>query len=207
MQILCRYGRVLNPCPWKPLGLIVRIIPYGMLRDRFFSQTSPSRVSTLSERMCSGIPWSIIASASTSITWLLLILRPTWIARHSRVYSSIRFRNRTVLPSWVYALSRVEHQRRAASLPSDSDARPPNRTCTFRYASGSPGTQTYAGVRIHPLRKRSTRSMERRNCSTLPSRQTLRVGRIRLGSRTSRVLLRRRFLCFFINQRQTQSPI
>jgi len=35
----------------------------------------------------------------------------------------------------------------------------------------------YAGVRIQPLRKRSTRSMERRNCSTLPSRHNLRVGR------------------------------
>src|ERR1700744_579300 len=93
---------------------------------------------------------------------------------------------------------RVEHQRRAALLPSDSDARPPNRTCTFRYASGSPGTQMYAGVRIQPLRKRSTLSMERRNCSTLPSRHSLRVGRRRLGSLTSRVLLRWSFLCFFI---------
>ncbi len=86
-----------------------------------------------------------------------------------------------------------------------ADPRPPNRTCTFRYASGSPGTQIYAGVRIHSLRKRSTQHGEK-DCSTLPSRHSLRVGRRRLCSRTSRVLLRRSFLCFFINQRQIQSP-
>jgi hypothetical protein len=64
----------------------------------------------------------------------------------------------------------------------------------------------YAGVRIHPLRKRSTRSVERRNCSMLPSRQTLRVGRTRLGSRTSRVRFRWRGPCFFMSQRQMRSP-
>ena len=31
-----------------------------------------------------------------------------------------------------------------------SNACPPNRTCTFRYASGSPGTMANAGVRIQP---------------------------------------------------------
>ena len=34
---------------------------------------------------------------------------------------------------------RVGHRRRAASPPSVSYALSPNRTCTFRYASGSPG--------------------------------------------------------------------
>jgi hypothetical protein len=40
----------------------------------------------------------------------------------------------------------VERQRRATSPPLVSDARPPNRTCTFRYASGSPGTMAKAGI-------------------------------------------------------------
>src|ERR1700749_4464444 len=160
----------------------------------------------LSDLRCSGTPLVTIPSASPPITFALDQRRSARISKHSRVYSSIRLRMRTLRPSCVRALSRVEHQRRAALLPSDSDARPPNRTCTFRYASGSPGTPMYAGVRIHPLRKRSTLSMERRNCSTLPSRHSLRVGRRRLGSRTSRVLLRWSFLCFFISQRQMQSP-
>ena len=155
----------------------------------------------LSERICSGTPFQTMTSARAPMTFVLDQQRSARISRHSRVCSSIRFRRRTLLPSCVRALSRVEHQRRAALLPSDSDARPPNRTCTFRYASGSPGTQMYAGVRIQPLRKRSTRSMERRNCSTLPSRHILRVGRTRLGSRTSRVLLKWSFLCFFIRCR------
>ena len=49
--ISCRYGRVLSPCSWKPLGCIVKTIPYGMLRSLCFALPGPSRVSTLSERM------------------------------------------------------------------------------------------------------------------------------------------------------------
>src|SRR3954452_8413694 len=63
---------------------------------------------------------------------------------------------------------KVEHQRRAALLPSVSDARLPNRTCTFRYASGFPGTMANAGARIHPRWNRSTTREERRNCSVAP---------------------------------------
>ena len=160
----------------------------------------------LSDRRCSGTPFDTMTSASAEMTLALDQRRSASTSRLSRVCSSIKLRMRTLRPSCVCALSRVEHQRRAALLPSVSDARPPNRTCTFRYASGSPGTLMYAGVRIHPLRKRSTRSMERRNCSTLPSRHSLRVGRRRLGSLASRVLLRWSFLCFFISHRQMQSP-
>jgi hypothetical protein len=178
----------------------------GVHSIEHFRRSFATNSGPLSERICSGTPFITITSASDSITFALLHRRSGRTNGLSRVCSSIRFNMRTVLPSCVFALSRVEHQRRAALLPSGSDARPPNRTCTFRYASGSPGTPMYAGVRIHPLRKRSTRSMERRNCSTLPSRHSLRVGRRRLGSRTSRVLLRWSFLCFFISQRQMQSP-
>jgi hypothetical protein len=171
-----------------------------------FRRSLATNSGPLSDRRCSGTPFITMTSANAPITFAELQRRSARISRHSRVYSSIRLRMRTLRPSCVRALSRVEHQRRAVLLPSDSDARPPNRTCTFRYASGSPGTLMYAGVRIQPLRKRSTRSMERRNCSTLPSRHNLRVGRRRLGSRTSRVLLRWSLLCFFISQRQMQSP-
>jgi hypothetical protein len=160
----------------------------------------------MSDRRCSGTPFITITSASTPMTLDEDHRRSALTIRHSRLHSSIRLRMRTLQPSCVLALSRVEHQRRAALLPSGSGARPPNRTCTFRYASGSPGTLMYAGVRIQPLRKRSTCSMERRNCSTLPSRHSLRVGRRRLGSLTSRVLLRWSLPCFFISQRQMQSP-
>jgi hypothetical protein len=64
----------------------------------------------LSERMCSGMPRSIMASARTSITFRLLSLRRGRIARHSRVNSSIRFSIRTVLPSWVNVLTKSYDQ-------------------------------------------------------------------------------------------------
>ena len=44
----------------------------------------------LSERICSGIPCSIIASASTSITFWLFSLRRGWIARHSSAKNYLR---------------------------------------------------------------------------------------------------------------------
>jgi hypothetical protein len=175
----------------------------------FFAQPSMRgnvNSGPLSERRFSGCRRFSISQSKARVTRPLPRLVSAFNTRHSLVKASTTLRMRTMRPFASPSTSRVEHQRRATLLPPDSDARLPNRTCTFRYASGSPGTPVYAGVRIHPLRKRSTRSMERRNCSTLPSRHSLRVGRRRLGSRTSLVLLRWRFLCFFISQRQMQSP-
>ena len=83
-----------------------------MLRDRFFSPAFPSGVSMLSERRCFGTPFVTITSASVSITLVEYHVRSDWIIRHSRVCSSIRFNSRTVLPSYVFPLSRVKHQRR-----------------------------------------------------------------------------------------------
>ena len=55
-----------------------------------------------------------------------------------------------------------------------------------------PGTPVDGGGCTQPRRERHTRRAEGRNCSTLASRQTLRVGRRRLGRRAGRVLLRGR---------------
>ena len=90
--------------------------------------------------------------------------------------------------------------------PPVSDARPPNRTGTFRYASGSPGTMANAGVCIQPRRNRSTRRLARRNCSVRFSRQTVRVGRTRLGNRRIVDFFRWRLPCFFMSQRHRRSP-
>jgi transposase-like zinc-binding protein len=47
-------------------------------------------------------------------------------------------------------LRRVRDERRAASQRSVSHPSSPNRTCAFRYASGSPEGVAKSGVLIHP---------------------------------------------------------
>ena len=107
-QISCRYGRTLSPCSWKPLGgtVVVKHIPYGMPRDLLFSSAFPSRVSTLSERRCSGTPFITITSASAEMTLELDQRRSARTSRLSRVCSSSRFRMRTLRPSCVRALTK-----------------------------------------------------------------------------------------------------
>jgi hypothetical protein len=60
----------------------------------------------LSERRCSGTPFTTITSARASITFAELHLRSGRIIRHSLLCSSIRFSIRTVLPSCVLALTK-----------------------------------------------------------------------------------------------------
>ncbi len=60
----------------------------------------------LSERRCSGTHLITITSARASITFALDHLRSARTSRHSRLFSSIRFSIRTVLPSWVLALTK-----------------------------------------------------------------------------------------------------
>lgn len=60
----------------------------------------------LSERRCSGTPRITITSANAEITFALDQLRSQRIDKHSRVYSSIKFKIRTVRPSCVFALTK-----------------------------------------------------------------------------------------------------
>ena len=55
----------------------------------------------LSERKCSGTPRWTMRSPRHSMTWGERNERPTWMARHSLVYSSTTVRRRTGLPSLV----------------------------------------------------------------------------------------------------------
>ena len=55
----------------------------------------------LSERRCSGTPRWTMRSPRHSMTWGERNERPTWMARHSLVYSSTTVRRRTGLPSLV----------------------------------------------------------------------------------------------------------
>ena len=55
----------------------------------------------LSQRMCSGMPWRHIASASASMTPRLLMRRATFSAKQARLCSSISVRMRKLRPSRV----------------------------------------------------------------------------------------------------------
>ena len=76
---------------------------------------------------------------------------------------------------------KIGDERRTAFRRSVSRRLFPNRTCAFRYASGSPEDMAKSGVLIHARRNRSTRVQLSRYCSTTPSRQSRLVGRRRLG--------------------------
>jgi len=78
-------------------------------------------------------------------------------------------------------ICKIGDERRTAFRRSVSRRLFPNRTCAFRYASGSPEDMAKSGILIHARRKRSTRVQLRRCCSTGPSRQSRLVGRRRLG--------------------------
>ena len=58
----------------------------------------------------------------------------------------------------------VEHQRRPALAPPGSGA-PSESDVHLPLCIWLPETPMYPGVRIRPRRNRSTRSLERRNCS------------------------------------------
>lgn len=77
--------REFRPCVWKPLGDKVIFIPYGMLRNRFFPPTSPSRVSTLFERTLSSTVRSSICRSIVRVTRPDPRLVSASKARHSRV--------------------------------------------------------------------------------------------------------------------------
>ena len=78
-------------------------------------------------------------------------------------------------------ICKIGDERRAAFRRPVSRRLFPNRTCAFRYASGSPENMAKSGVLIHARRNRSTRVQLSRYCSTAPSRQSRLVGRRRLG--------------------------
>jgi len=78
-------------------------------------------------------------------------------------------------------ICKIGDERRTAFRRSVSRRLFPNRTCAFRYASGSPEDMAKSGVLIHARRNRSTRVQLSRYCSTTPSRQSRLVGRRRLG--------------------------
>ena len=80
--------------------------PCACIRNPF-AQVFGDELRTLSERMCSGTPFRTMTSARAPITLAEDQRRSARISRHSRVYSSIRFRMRTLLPSCVRALSRA----------------------------------------------------------------------------------------------------
>ena len=75
------------------------------------------------------------------------------------------------------ALGKIGDQRRIASQRSVSDRLFPNRTCAFRYASGSPEGMAKSGVPIQQYRNRQTGVHASMYCSSGPSRQSRRVGR------------------------------
>lgn len=78
-------------------------------------------------------------------------------------------------------ICKVGDERRTAFRRPVSRRLFPNRTCAFRYASGSPEDMAKSGVRIHARRNRVTGVQPSRYCSTTPSRQRRLVGRRRLG--------------------------
>jgi hypothetical protein len=72
---------------------------------------------------------------------------------------------------------KVGDERRATFRRPVSRRPFPNRTCAFRYASGSPEDKAKSGVLIHPRRYRRIGIQLSRYCSCLPSRQSFLVGR------------------------------
>jgi hypothetical protein len=91
-----------------------------MLRDLRFSRSFLSCVSTLSERICCGMPCSIMASASTSITFWLFSLRRGRIARHSRVNRTTWERAAQLVAAFLPAVRIIHpwpHERFAVNHP------------------------------------------------------------------------------------------
>jgi putative transposase len=77
-------------------------------------------------------------------------------------------------------ICKVGDERRTAFRRPVSRRLSQNRTCAFRYASGSPEGMAKSGVLIHARRNRSTRVQLSKYCSTAPWRQSRLVGRRRL---------------------------
>jgi hypothetical protein len=76
---------------------------------------------------------------------------------------------------------KVGDERRATFRRSVSRRLFPNRTCAFRYASGSPEDMAKFGVLIQARRYRWTGVQASKYCSVEPSRQRRRVRRRLLG--------------------------
>ena len=68
--------------------------------------------------------------------------------------------------SGYFTYSRVGGERRAAFQQPVSHRLSPNRTCAFRYASGSPEDVAKLGVLIHARRNRLAGVQASRYCST-----------------------------------------
>ena len=80
-------------------GVMKRVVaptPWSHNRTALAVNSGP-----LSERRCSGTPRWTMRSPRHSMTWGERNERPTWMARHSLVYSSTTVRRRTGLPSLV----------------------------------------------------------------------------------------------------------
>ena len=105
---------------------------------------------------------------------------PAWSVGAPRAAPDTLAFTRRSRPEFVAFFLRGSWQRVGSSinlvpalLPSDSDARPPNRTCTFRYGSGSADTDVNRNT--HPFSSKAfQRSAKRGNCPTWPSRVTSR---------------------------------
>ena len=110
-------------------GVMKRVVaptPWSHNRTALAVNSGP-----LSERRCSGTPRWTMRSPRHSMTWGERNERPTWMARHSLVYSSTTVRRRTGLPSLVRGATKSYAQtwfrRCGLSLtqePSVSQSRP-----------------------------------------------------------------------------------
>jgi hypothetical protein len=83
---------------------------FGSRASEPLAQISGDEFGPLSERRCPGTSLATITSAGASITLAEFHLRSDRIIRYSQLCSSIRFNIRTVLPSYVFALTKSYDQ-------------------------------------------------------------------------------------------------
>ena len=93
----------------------------------------------------------------------------------------VRCERHGTLPLGTIAAVKVGDERRASSRRPVSRRLFPNRTCAFRYASGSPEDMAKFGVFIQARRYRWTGVQASTYCSVEPCRQRRRVRRRLLG--------------------------
>ena len=93
----------------------------------------------------------------------------------------VRRERHDALPLGTITAVKVGDERRATFRRPVSRRLFPNRTCAFRYASGSPEDMAKFGVLIQARRYRWTGVQASKYCSMEPSRQRRRVRRRLLG--------------------------
>jgi hypothetical protein len=93
----------------------------------------------------------------------------------------VRCERHDALPLRTIAAVKVGDERRAVFRRPVSRRLFPNRTCAFRYASGSPEDMAKFGVLIQARRYRWIGVQASKCCSVEPSRQRRRVRRRLLG--------------------------